>query len=556
MILPPDTLVQGRYRVVRSIGQGNMGAVYEAYDEHLAQRVALKQTLTSGDQFSKAFEREAKILAGLRHPVLPIVIDHFTNEEGQFMVMDYIPGQDLGSLLKQRGAPFMLHAVLIWADQVLHALEYMHRQQPPIIHRDIKPQNLKLTAEGQVVLLDFGLAKGKANAALKSRDYETERARRKLSLLAKGSVAIDPSATSSDGFNTDIFGFTRQYAPLEQIQATGTDPRSDIYALGATLYHLLTGRPPDDVLKRITARGYDKYSHYEAGLDALISKMPQTHHLYKEARACDKQLRENIDQARLLGDNPTSQNERSDTIDRLGEISYEAIGIPFHKLCRLKMALPTHAAGTTTNNTASTATDHADDTLPPIHELNSLVPVSVSTTIHQALALDPDDRPPTAAAMRARLNAVRKTIAAQLADEYEGDEIPNERFLPPHPPAAPGGYAAGSPDERRVPWPVIVIILVIIAQFTLVVLNHSERAPSLQSPAAPAAPTTTLPTPAPPDTSLFIDGSEDSVACYYCVDLLLHRVKLPLRYPYRQESHTLPALLDDALSLHHILDAA
>ncbi|NJN67688.1 MAG: protein kinase, partial [Chloroflexaceae bacterium] len=219
----PETLIQGRYRIVRQIGQGGMGAVYEAIDERLAQPVALKQTLLEGESFGKAFEREAKILARMRHPALVRVIDHFVDDHGQFLVMDFVPGEDLGKRLQQRDAPFPVDTVLDWADQVLDALEYLHGQHPPIIHRDIKPQNLKLTEAGQVVLLDFGLAKG--TAALQSR-------------------------TTSTG---SIFGYTPQYAPLEQVQGTGTTPRSDLYALGATVYHLLTATPPENALNRTTA---------------------------------------------------------------------------------------------------------------------------------------------------------------------------------------------------------------------------------------------------------------------------------------------------------------
>ncbi len=222
-MLEPNTLLQNRYLIGRHIGQGGMGAVYEARDQRLGNAVALKQTLLGGEQFSKAFEREARLLAGLRHPALPRVSDHFNDVDGQFLVMEFIPGADLATMLDQRGGPFPLDQVLGWADQLLDALDYLHTQQPPVIHRDIKPQNLKLTARGEIILLDFGLAKG-LNMALTQPD----------------------SAVS-------IFGYTAQYAPLEQIQGTGTDPRSDLYSLAATLYHLLTGTLPANALARATA---------------------------------------------------------------------------------------------------------------------------------------------------------------------------------------------------------------------------------------------------------------------------------------------------------------
>jgi serine/threonine protein kinase/uncharacterized protein YraI len=223
MTLAPNTVVQGRYRIVRPVGKGGMGAVYEAIDERLSQTVALKQTLVTGTQLNKAFEREAKILAGLRHPALTRVIDYFSDDNEQFLVMDFVQGDDLGTLLKQRNSPFPIDLVLNWADQVLNALEYLHHQSPPVIHRDIKPQNLKLTTEGQIILLDFGLAKGTS------------------------SLQSQISTTGS------IFGYTPQYAPLEQVQGTGTDPRSDLYSLAAMLYHLLVGSPPEDALTRVIA---------------------------------------------------------------------------------------------------------------------------------------------------------------------------------------------------------------------------------------------------------------------------------------------------------------
>jgi serine/threonine protein kinase len=222
-MLAPDTLVQSRYRIVRQIGQGGMGAVYQAVDQRLGNVVALKQTMVSGAQFSKAFEREARLLAMLRHPSLPKVIDHFADETGQFLVMEFIPGNDLAAMLAARGGPFPLDDVLRWGDQLLDALDYMHNQQPPIIHRDIKPQNIKITPRGEVILLDFGLAKGSAPQS---------------------------NTTSTTG---SVFGYTPQYAPLEQIQGAGTDPRSDLYALAATLHYLLTYAAPVNALTRASA---------------------------------------------------------------------------------------------------------------------------------------------------------------------------------------------------------------------------------------------------------------------------------------------------------------
>jgi hypothetical protein len=221
-MLAPDTLIHGRYRIIRAIGKGGMGAVYEAFDLRLQSPVALKQMVVEGEQLSRAFAREAQLLASLRHQALPRVIDHFVDEHGQFLVMEFIPGEDLATLLQKQGAPFPVDQVLAWADTLLDVLSYLHAQQPPVIHRDIKPQNMKRTPRGEIILLDFGLAKGAA-------------------------------ATQTRSMTGSVFGYTPQYAPLEQIKGVGTEPRSDLYALAATLYHLMTGTPPPDALTRAAA---------------------------------------------------------------------------------------------------------------------------------------------------------------------------------------------------------------------------------------------------------------------------------------------------------------
>ena len=221
-MLTPDEILQNRYRIVKVIGQGGMGAVYQATDERLGGTVALKQTFFNDEVLGRAFEREARLLANLYHPALPRVSDHFVEGDGQFLVMSFIPGDDLAALLRRKMRPFDSRQVMTWADQILDALDYLHTQRPPVIHRDIKPQNLKVTERNQIVLLDFGLAKGAPQL-------------------------LDPDGASS------VFGYTLNHAPLEQIQNSGTDPRSDLYSLGATLHNLLTARTPPGSLSRAAA---------------------------------------------------------------------------------------------------------------------------------------------------------------------------------------------------------------------------------------------------------------------------------------------------------------
>lgn len=223
-MLTPDTRLKERYRILRRVGGGGFGHVYKAIDEVFGCSVAIKETreeISGEDKLRKAFEREAKLLRNLKHESLPRVTDYFFQDQSQFLVMDFVEGEDLAARLRKRlmndQGPFTYRELLPWAEKILAALEYLHGRPEPIIHRDIKPSNIKLTDDGEVYLLDFGLAKGVAGQM---------------------STIIEGQPTSS------VLGFTREYAPLEQLQGTGTEPQSDIYALGSTLYHLLTGRLP------------------------------------------------------------------------------------------------------------------------------------------------------------------------------------------------------------------------------------------------------------------------------------------------------------------------
>lgn len=240
--LPKGTVLESRYRISRRLASGGMGAVYEAEDIRLKNRVvALKETFADTAETRKAFEREAGLLANTAHDAFPFVIDYFTEGDGCFLVMELIRGEDLYGMLSARTEPFEEAQVLDWADQILDALDYLHSKK--IVHRDIKPANLKLTPNGRIKLLDFGIAKGNLG---------------ELNVTTVGSLAA-----------------TLQYAPLEQvlradanyhavlsvnfaekveeILRAGTDARTDLYALGATLYQLLTKRLPKNSPTRATA---------------------------------------------------------------------------------------------------------------------------------------------------------------------------------------------------------------------------------------------------------------------------------------------------------------
>ena len=215
MSLAIGAVLENRYRIEALLGEGGMGAVYRARHLRIQQDVAIKENRTASPASARQFEREAVVMAGLRHPNLPRVSDHFVLPDGaQYLVMDYIEGHDLCQILAQSG-PLDEARAVAWIERVCDALAYLHSQQPPVIHRDVKPSNIKITPRGEVYLVDFGIAKvGDARAA-----------------TTQGAMGVTPG-----------------FSPLEQYGSGGTDARSDIYALGATLYALLTGNdPPDSV---------------------------------------------------------------------------------------------------------------------------------------------------------------------------------------------------------------------------------------------------------------------------------------------------------------------
>ncbi|MFZ5818675.1 MAG: protein kinase domain-containing protein [Chloroflexota bacterium] len=217
MTLERGILLHKRYRIVEILGQGGMGSVYRAVDENLGVDIALKENLFTTDEYARQFRLEAVILANLRHPNLPRVSDHFVvGDQGQYLVMDFIDGEDLRQRMERQGAISEEEAIMIGA-AMCDALSYLHTRKPPILHRDIKPGNVKITPDGHIFLVDFGLAK-----------------------VVHGSQATTTGARA----------MTPGYSPPEQYGTARTDPRTDIYSLGATLYAALTGIIPEDGLAR------------------------------------------------------------------------------------------------------------------------------------------------------------------------------------------------------------------------------------------------------------------------------------------------------------------
>lgn len=218
MSLSPGSILHARYRIVRTLGQGGFGTMYRVWDTTLGRPCALKENLDSSPEIQRQFLREAKILANLLHPNLPRVTDYFIEGQQQYLVMDFIEGHDLQEMLEDRGGPLPENEVLPWIEQICDALNYLHTQKPPVIHRDIKPANIKITPAGLAILVDFGIAK-----------------------------VYDPQAKTTVGAQAVTPGFS----PHEQYGQGVTDARTDIYALGATLYTLLTGVEPPESIQRV-----------------------------------------------------------------------------------------------------------------------------------------------------------------------------------------------------------------------------------------------------------------------------------------------------------------
>jgi hypothetical protein len=294
-MLTPNTLIHDRYLIARQVSGEGASAVYETIDIQTRAPIVLMQVLVSdGDDEGlprhAEVEQAVQVLAGLRHPNLPVVRDSFVESESIFLAMELVPGEDLATILERDGKPFPVGQVLRWADQLLDALDYIHTLQPPLIHGDIRPQNLKLKPGDQIVLLGFGLARG---------------------------APLAEQAVSSGGTSQPV-----SFALPEQAQSAPADEHGDLFALAATLYYLLTSVLPVPATERAAA----------------------------------------VAQGR-------------------------------------------------------------SDPLTPLHMLNPLVPTAVNATLVQALALDPSQRPASAAALRAALEQPQEYVQPPSPSEQRRDTV-------------------------------------------------------------------------------------------------------------------------------------
>lgn len=275
MALEPGVVINHRYRILSILGQGGMGAVYRAMDLNLSVEVALKENLYLTEEYTRQFKREAAILATLRHPNLPKVTDHFEIPgQGQYLVMEFITGEDLRERMDRQVVLGEAEVVRI-GSAICDALSYLHSRVPPVVHRDIKPGNIRITDDGNILLVDFGLAK------MQLGSQET----------TSGARAMTPG-----------------YSPPEQYGTSRTDARSDIYALGATLYAALGGAAPEDSLSRATE--YAKLTSIRSLNSKVSRKMTAVLEKALELRPEDRyQTADEMKKALLsvLGEKPLSK---------------------------------------------------------------------------------------------------------------------------------------------------------------------------------------------------------------------------------------------------------
>lgn len=233
------SVIEGKYEILREIGRGGMSVVYLAMDTHLNKQWAVKEIKKKGsgkndEIIVNSLLAEANMMKKLDHPSLPRIVDIIDNGTTIYVIMDYIEGESLDKILKEYG-PQPEELVFGWAKQLCDALSYLHSQKPPIIYRDMKPANIMLKPEGNIKIIDFGIA----------REYKEQ----KLS-------------------DTTVLG-TKGYAPPEQYSGQ-TDARSDIFALGMTLHHLLTGNDPRSGEAYVPVRMWNP--ELSEGIEIIIDK--------------------------------------------------------------------------------------------------------------------------------------------------------------------------------------------------------------------------------------------------------------------------------------------
>jgi serine/threonine-protein kinase len=288
MTLPEDTILENRYRIDRLLAHGGMGAIYRGFDTNLSMPVAIKENFFQTPQSIRQFQQEALILARLHHPSLPRVIQHFSYEGQQYLVMDFIEGEDLWEIVKKQKRPLEEAQGLTYITQICEAVVYLHKQNPPIIHRDIKPQNIKITPDNRAVLVDFGIAK------IVEVDSRTR----------TGAQAVTPG-----------------FSPPEQYSRVGTTPASDIYSLGATLYAILTGKkPPDSISLLVNLANFEPPNAINEAISNRTSQTimhamrPQPEDRPPSVEVWKKELQASLNSLNASKDNKDNKDNKEETL--------------------------------------------------------------------------------------------------------------------------------------------------------------------------------------------------------------------------------------------------
>ncbi|MEN6389484.1 MAG: serine/threonine-protein kinase [Syntrophomonas sp.] len=399
--LDPDTVLEDRYVIVKTIGRGGMGAVYLAIDQRLNNiPTAIKEMSTNAvggnlQAAIAAFQKEASILIGLKHSALPTIRDFFSRGADRwYLVMEYIKGVTLKEVVEKRG-PIPEDEVLDWARQLCEILIYLHSQNPPIIFRDLKPTNIMITPEGHIKLIDFGIARH----------------------FRQGNTA-DTTAYGSHGF-----------APPEQYGQNQTDERADIYALGATLHYLLTGIDPAGRPFNFEPPG--RYVNISPAFENMIMKALALK--IEERPSSVRYFRD------FIANRPTTDTQKSTS-----KVRFEIEAAKSDSIQASAKTLPVHLEKKIHTLSSNTLTLPMDG-LEPINS-NATIPIDLDSLSYEN-SIELETKKPAIA---------KKTEESQTIDKIQEQVAPNQ-------PVNPTNKQTIAPIKKKSPvsWAILAIVFAI-----------------------------------------------------------------------------------------------
>ena len=374
--LPQGTILNGHYRIERALGSGGFGHVYLSVDLRTNQQYAIKEYFVTGASGKAQLEHEARVLSQLHHPNLPAFQDAFDERDRYYIVLGYIEGSDLTDLIRivrQRNEIIPIARILVWIISICDAVSFLHNHIPPVIHRDIKPDNIRITSDGMAILVDLGNAKATADGA-----------RTLFFIRHQG---------------------TPGYAPLEQYPGgTGTDTRSDVYALGGTLYFALTTHEPPNVSTRNQS--------IQQNLTDLPSLQEQLAHNPPESSLTSNTARQfrlgvtkpakpaprHSRHVAQLGDLPSEQLDLLNTIIKKAmamkpKERYQSVSEMSHdlKLVLSSLSQSTQPPSTTSNRLSDPHSTQPD--LPQLFESMQNSQAAKDQSIHESSTVNPTQQP-------------------------------------------------------------------------------------------------------------------------------------------------------------------